>query len=925
MSEEHSQTEPTVTPTPALNTNRTGEGRAPSRMQPASQVGRYLLLQRLGEGGMGVVYSAYDPDLDRRVALKLLRPDGQTDSEEARARLLREAQALARVSHPNVIPIFDVGVWGEQVFLAMELVEGGTLASWLKETERPWREVLSYFLQAGRGLQAAHEAGLVHRDFKPANVLVSRTGRVFVTDFGLARQMGGASAPKALPPTEELARRMTPTDNRLLETPITQVGLVMGTPSYMSPEQFRDAELDARSDQFSFCAALYLGLYRQRPFEPGRMESYAVSSAAKSAKSAPPPDGRHTVPMTPKKPRAAESASRPASPILEPPREARVPTWVKQAVMRGLALEPAARFPSMTELLEALSQEQRRVQRRRWGVGAAVVGAALTVVGVVEYRQSRVCVDAGAPMDEVWSPTARQKMETAFGATGRSFAREMATRVSGVLDGYAAEWKRQNTAVCETTRRQGTQPQELLARRVVCLERRRKDMRATVELLAQADASVVTKALDAAYALPALQECEDVETLAEQQGLPTNPTLRAEVQRLEEKLTAVRALVDAGSFKFAREAARQLEAPVLATGYLPLIAETRFHLGWLEMQLGEPPEAAQLLSQAVYDAEASRADRLKISILNKLLYVEDEQRHFPQAEGWAGLANASLRRIGGAPVLESDVKVNQANLAVNQGRLPEAKALLEQARALQERVLPPGHPKRARTTFLLGRVLLDLGEKASALAMLEEALKQTEASVGPMHPDMAQRHGMIGVALREMKEPARALPHVQAGAVIRKAHFGATSWQYADSLDELGWVLLDLRRYDEALAVYQEALTVKRQSQPEGSPALQYSYDGVGQALLGLGRAGEAVEVLRKAVAFTEVPPDVLAESGFALARALALSGSPEQARDEAIRARERFTQASLPQRVADVDAFLVALPKAPAAQARTVSQSLHP
>ncbi|MDC0708676.1 serine/threonine-protein kinase [Stigmatella sp. ncwal1] len=872
----------------------------PEDAPPVSQVGRYILLKQLGKGGMGVVYAAYDPDLDRKVALKLLQSNGGTDSEEARARLLREAQAMARVSHPNVIPIFDVGVWGDQVFLAMEIVDGGTLASWLKEQPRSWREVLERFLAAGQGLQAAHAAGLVHRDFKPANVLVSRAGRVFVTDFGLARKVGQDKAE----PLPEEAQRMLPPDNRMLETTLTETGLVMGTPNYMSPEQFRDAELDARSDQFSFCVALYWGLYRQRAFEPASMRSYATSG--------PQPGTERTEPMRgTQAPLVGKSSNVPSDIIREPPREVKVPAWVRDVVMRGLSLEPGSRFASMQELLEALSQERRQIQRRKWAVAACTAGVGLAVVAGGVYQQSQVCAGSGAMVEEVWGAAQRQVMEAAFVATGRPLAKETAAHVAQVLDGYASDWARQSTSACEATRVEGTQPEELLSRRVVCLERRRKDMRATVGLLEQADGALVEKAVEAAYALPSLQECEDAESLADQQRLPSDPVRRADIERLEGKLAEVKAQVTAGRYPAALEAARQIEAPVKATGHLPLIAELRLQLGVVQDRLGELAEAERHLSQAVYDAEAGRADRLKISILNRLIFVEDGQKHFSQASSWGGLAEATLQRLGGEPELESELRVVQANLAISQNRFQEAQSLLVQSRQLLERVLEPGHPKLARNTFLLGRTLMDLGEPKRAQEMLEVALKQTEAAVGPVHPDMAHRHGLLAVLLREQGDYARALVHAQAAAELQKALIGERSVAFADALDEVSMSLMGLGRHEEALRASEQALEVKQQVLPAEDEGLQYSYDGVGQALLLMGRARESIEPLRHAVSFDSAPADVLAESGFALARALLLSGHPPpEARGEAAHARERFAQAGLESRVAEVDSWLESIPK---------------
>jgi tetratricopeptide (TPR) repeat protein/predicted Ser/Thr protein kinase len=873
-------------PTPLVIIGDIGDAKAYSELPPHSRVGRYILLKRLGDGGMGVVYSAYDPDLERKVALKLLRPDVQTDAEEARSRLLREAQAMARFSHPNIVPIFDVGVWSDQVFLAMELVDGGTLHSWLKEKKRHWREVLERFLAAGQGLQAAHEAGLVHRDFKPANVLLSRAGRAYVTDFGLAREVGTSKKEEPLP---EEARQLS---RHMLDADLTQAGMVMGTPIYMAPEQLMDTRLDARSDQFSFCASLYWALYGQRAFDPKRMDELVLSWIKKKAKGQP------------------MMHARTQELIQEPPRDVKVPAWVRQAMMRGLALDPAARFPSMKELLQALSQDQRRTRLRRWALAAGAVGVGLAAIAGGMYQRSQVCTSAGARMDDVWGASARQKLETAFTATGRPSAAETASRATQVLEGYAAQWKRQSTETCEA-RVHGTQPEDLLARRLVCLERRRKDMRATVELLAGADAALVDKAMDAVHTLPRLQECEDVESLAEQQGLPADPTRRAAIERLEGQLAEVRARVDAGRYQAALEAARQLEAPVLATGYLPLMAELRFHLGWLQEQLGDSPAAAQLLFQASTNAEAARADRLKASILNKLIFVEDGQQHFERAAEWGELAEATIRRIGGDPLLEADVRVNQANLAISQQRFPEARALLEQARAIQERALAPGHPKRARTTFLLGKVLQSMGEHARAEELLEEALKQTEASVGALHPDMARRHYMLAWALRERKQHARAIEHARSAVSICKTTLGSQTFACAEYQDELSVILLALGHHDEALRVSQEALAIKLQTLPAGDEYFQYSYDGVGQALLALGRAREAIEPLRHAVSITAAPIGARAESRFALAKALWLTGNRKAARSEAAQARAAFAQEGQKARAAEVDSWLKTLASA--------------
>ncbi len=239
-----------------------------------SPLGRYVILHRLGSGGMGIVYAAYDPELDRGIALKLLRPSaGDSAMAERRARLLREAQAMARINHPNVIAVHDVGTVDERVFVAMELVEGVTLAAWLAERERPPGEIVAAFAQAGRGLAAAHSRGLVHRDFKPDNVLFGADGRVRVLDFGLAHADAAlpGSADSTFPPIDASPARSVSSiplaiGSGRLSDPITRESSLLGTPWYMSPEQLAQRRSDARSDQWSFCASLHEALYGEHPF-----------------------------------------------------------------------------------------------------------------------------------------------------------------------------------------------------------------------------------------------------------------------------------------------------------------------------------------------------------------------------------------------------------------------------------------------------------------------------------------------------------------------------------------------------------------------------------------------------------------------------------------------------------------------------------
>ena len=295
------------------------EGVPGAEAQISPRLGRFVLLRTLGKGGMGSVFAAYDEQLDRKVALKLLHQVEST-ADGKRQRVLREAQAMARVSHPNVVHVYDVGEAGGRIFIAMEYVEGGTLTRWQEHEPRTWQQTLSMYRQAGQGLLAAHQAGLVHRDFKPDNVLIDKDERARVADFGLARMEGGVPT---RPPTAGAGESEASGSGS--GTPLTLAGTIAGTPGYMSPEQYRGESTDSRSDQFSFCVALYEALYQRLPF------------------------AGETI--------AEQAANVLAGKLLPSPYSSPVPAAVYGTLLRGLAVAPADRFPSMAELLGALEPD----------------------------------------------------------------------------------------------------------------------------------------------------------------------------------------------------------------------------------------------------------------------------------------------------------------------------------------------------------------------------------------------------------------------------------------------------------------------------------------------------------------------------------------------------------------------------------------
>ena len=330
-----------------------------------TRVGRFVVVGELGKGGMGVVYAAHDRELDRKVALKVLRAVAAT--EEERMRMLREGQAMARITHPNVITVYEVGVEGTLVFLAQELLDAGTLATWLQKP-RGEAAIIDKFVLAGRGLAAAHAAGLVHRDFKPENVLLGQDGRVRVADFGLARALGPVTDSLTAATRANMARAQLEL-SRSPMSPLTRTGAVMGTPMFMAPEQHLGESTDARSDQFAFCVALYHALYGDWPF-PGKT-AVALADAVIEGRMQPPPRGRS------------------------------VSARIRRVLLRGLATKPGDRYPSIDALLADLTRPPtHRVRTLVIALGAATLVAGAVVGGyVLRSHDDEVARPKLAPFD----------------------------------------------------------------------------------------------------------------------------------------------------------------------------------------------------------------------------------------------------------------------------------------------------------------------------------------------------------------------------------------------------------------------------------------------------------------------------------------------------------------------------------------------
>ena len=665
-------------------------------LPPGTNVGRYVIEGPLGKGGMGVVYAAHDPELGRTVALKLLRPEALEDREgsDGRSRLVREAHAMAKLSHPNVVAIYDAGVYEDQVFLAVELVDGATVKGWLGETPRSWREILHVFRQAGRGLVAAHAAGLVHRDFKPENVLISRRGEVKVADFGLAR--AAAAEPDRAPSEPAIVPTIDLASDPVLGTPLTQAGLVTGTPAYMAPEQFAGRGSDARTDEFSFCVALYQSLYGELPF-------------------------------------ASRVRARGPNPIRDAPKGTRVPSWVRRALLRGLSIKPEDRYPTLLELLDALADDPA-VRRRRWFVAAgmaAVVAAAIAITAVIIVRQRAAadpCHDPEGRLAGVWDDTVRSQVQTAFSASGAPDAIGTAAYAAKAMDRASGAWIAAYRDACAATHVRHAQPEAALHLRLDCLDDQRFGLRAAGEIMAHPDPKNLSFAIGAAVALPLPLECADARVLSIVEQ--PSPERRSQVEALRLELARGRALTGAARYHDALAILEGLPDKATAIDAPALRANALEALGAAYGELYDYAKAIQDYTLAERSAAAAHLDSLATqAAASVVIYMS--MLGSPQADvtRWLDHAQDDLRRAGTGTTAEFYV---QRAVGFAGGAAP-GEAHTRRVLALAEELFGNDRPETLHAANEHAVNLAKLGRYDESVAVLRKAIAGADSIFGPQN------------------------------------------------------------------------------------------------------------------------------------------------------------------------------------------------
>ncbi len=831
------QTPMASAPTP-LEGDAAEVGNIAQELEPTpAYIGRFQVIRRLGSGGMGVVYAAWDEALNRKVALKVLRTrTGLSKRDTGRKRLQREAQAMAKLSHPNVVAIYDVGVLDEQIFLAMEFVKGVTLTRWLRAERRPWREVLAVFVQAGRGLAAAHRAGIIHRDFKPDNVLIDGDNRVRVVDFGLARADGGSGLFPRPDTYEAIPQKPS---NSMLDMRITRTGGMTGTPAYMAPEQYLGQPTDARTDQFSFCVALFEGLYGVRPFIGERV---AVVREAVLA-------GR----------------------IQDVPKDSDVPAWLLRILVRGLSVRPAERWRAMDDLLAHMA-ERPRTSVRRWlllggsivltGVAAAAAFALTPEDRRTPPRASALALcDVDAALAGVWDDTRRQAVTVALGDTHAS--EPQARRVTAVLERRVDEWR---STVRQTCARAQSGAQALAEPVASCLRRRLAGLRALSDALLRAPNGAAPRALVAAWSLPPATSCADARTAIEAPWYQVDERPLAELDR-----AAV--LGALGDLPAALALARSLAITAREAEDLPLQAEALHRQAALERAAGDAAAAERSLLTALWAAEASHQDELVIDSETLLLEVLGDLGRDEEAIAlWQRLTMVLQRRSDDGR-RESAALHAIGRLLLRRGRHAEAATQLALALRLGERSLSPEHPQVGRLLLDLALAQARLGAHDEAARQLDRAVQLLRAALPKDDPALVEAHLARAEVERRRGRMREAAADYELAESLLNAADAAQQEPMALAQLGLGEVARSQQRWPAAESAFARALAIRERLHGSSDSSLIEPLIGQCSAAAGRGHHEQAIVSCRRALTIAEQPSNTPGPGPARLALARALWG----------------------------------------------------
>ena len=749
---------------------------------------RYVVQSEIGRGGMGTVYVARDKSLGRDVALKIHRAGSSGD------RLFREAQSMAKLAHPNVVNVFEVATIGNRMVVAMEYVRGTTLRGWLEARPRRWREIVAMLVDAGRGLAAAHAAGLVHRDFKPENVLVGEDGRPRVGDFGLART---DHAP-------------IDADPEVVATALTVTGGIAGTPAYMAPEQLAGDPVDARCDQFAFCVVAWECLFGRRPFAGATLAALHLAIE------------QH---------------------VLDKPSGTDVPDRVRRAIERGLAVEPDARYADMPALLGEL---QRAAEPRTTRNAIATVVSAIAISGgafatyhaVTERQHATSCLRERDHVRTLFGGPMRAALQREFLATGSAVAPSSFEHTTSVLDRYTTVLADEAGEVC----RDRDEPERVVASRKACLSDRESELAALVDAFAHADAELVSRAADAAWAVFDPIPCADAATL------PSSTLSRDQAT----KLGQLTALTRTGRFRDG-----------VALG-LPMLAEARAHKDQafelaVLMTIGQQQaEIDRKVAVATFhDAEAlaeAQGRDLDAALAHNALAnaAGVEQHDYALAHREVALARAKLARIGGNAAIDSRLLMTEAQILYDENRLGDAAVAMQRGVTALEHVYGGDHPAVGAAYGTLSQILGAQGKFPEALIAAQRSFDVLERALGDQHPDVAGAEMTLAQMLLAEKRVPEAADLLKRADVVFLATYGADHPVRAAIYGNLGQLEQDQGHYEASLVDYRMARgIIKRTQGPDAASIAGVEHD-IANSLGALNRFDEAMVSAQHAVSILE-------------------------------------------------------------------------
>lgn len=775
-------------------TNRGTSPASPGALTGGQAIGRYVVLRKAGAGAMGSVYAAYDPDLDRKVALKLLH---EIDAPSQAQRLIDEAKVIAKISHPNVITVHDISEHDGRLFLAMEFVAGTTLTSWLGSKARGRRAIVSAFIQAGLGLAAAHDLDLVHRDFKPDNVMVDGEGaelpdgpkRVRVLDFGLAH-LGDSDGPA-----------------------------MAGTPAYMAPEIYASKAASEASDQFSFCVALFEGLTGQRPFEGGSLVTLARNVC----------EGNQQ----------------------RPPQYLELPSWLRRLLERGLATEPSQRWPSMHALVDELRRDRTR-PRIVVGSATGLLLVAASALGYGQLDRARAqarCEATGEAIEAVWDDARVSQIEHAVLATAVPYAADTWARTQPRLSAFATAWTQARTQVCREADLEGTRSGEMLTLAEDCLTQARGAFEAQLTQMVDGGVDATTRAIVNAMNLPRPGDCTDRLELARRSSAPHES--RDEVAAIKRDLASVAAMLEVGRLDAAKRLADEALVRADAVAWGPVQARARIVWADAMSKAGEHDAALPALQRAIVLAggagdhlAALNATTELIFLLGYPLYRSDEALALrPHAE-------MLLQR---ADLPSDDPRATRLMNSLGatylmRGDAAEAKGYFQDQVELQTRYLGEAHPKLCNSMNNLALVESELGNVDGALALAEKVVAIRTESVGLEHPLLADSLSTYSVFLTRARRFEDAVDAAQAAIAINSAVYGADHPSVADNENNLVSNFIELKRFDEALVLAQRVVDSRR-AQGSQNPELAGALQNLSIVLRSLGRLDAAGAAAREGAA----------------------------------------------------------------------------